>query len=260
MLRILVVEDNLINQKITISMLKNFNMKYVISGNAVEALENLKREAFDCILMDINLPDLNGIEVTNQIRQTERNLGTYTPIIAVTGNNQPGDEEKILHAGFDYYISKPVNHNLLLEVLLKIYEGKHIDNKVNTNFDNSLSQYTMQEQIVNRVLFAENFHYFDKEVTLEILDMFFTEYPERLEKLKRFIASGDLESTRLTAHSLKGVISNFSAPKVVEVIRKIEEDSRNQKAENLPSLLHEFSQVGGKMIQELTEIREDYVE
>jgi two-component system sensor histidine kinase/response regulator len=260
MLRILVVEDNLINQKITISMLKKFNMNYVISGNAQEALAHLQRESFDCILMDINLPDLNGIDVTNQIRNTEKTLGTYTPIIAVTGNNQPGDEEKILHAGFDYYISKPVNHNILLEVLLKIYEDKHSDNKDNTNIDQPLSQFTMQEQIVNRNLFIDNFHYFDKEVTLEILDMFFTEYPERLEKLKRYIASGDLESTRITAHSLKGVISNFSAPSVVEVIRKIEEDSRNQKAENLPLLLQEFTNVGGKMIEELKSIREEYVE
>lgn len=261
MLRILVVEDNQINQKILISMLKKFNMKYVICGTAKEALDHMQRESFDCIMMDINLPDQNGIEITRKIRQTEDVLGFHTPIIAVTSSVQVGDEERILAAGLDYYVSKPVNHNQLLDILLSIYESKH-KNEIspNTSTDSTLSQFTMQENVINKALFTDNFHYFDKEVTLEILDMFFTEYPERIEKLKRFIAAGDLESTRLVAHSLKGVISNFSAPTVQECIRKIEEESRNQKAENLPSLLQEFTFLGDKMIAELREIREDYVE
>ncbi len=261
MINILVVEDNQINQKILSAFLRKFKMDFSIVGNAAEALRKIEDEPFDCILMDITLPDFDGIETSEKIRRKENMLGIYTPIVAVTASVQAGDKERILASGIDYYIPKPVNEQNLFEVLFKIYGCKiakesaekksgSITNNQNTN---------MQENIINKLYFDDNFQYFDKETVLEIIDLYLTEYPERIIKLEKHIAETDLKSLRETAHSLKGVISYFGAPTLLDLIRKIEEDSRNGIFENIPSLFEEFVKLGSRMIEELNVLRRDFV-
>ena len=260
MIKILVVEDNQINQKILSAFLKKFKMDFSIAGNANQALKKIEEEPFDCILMDITLPDFDGIETSAKIRRTEKTLGIYTPIVAVTASVQAGDKERILESGIDYYIPKPVNEQTLYEVLFKIYGNKIARETSEKRSGSKLNSQnnTMQENVINKRLFDENFQYFDKDVTLEIIDLYLTEYPERITKLDKQLEESDLNAVRETAHSLKGVISYFGAPALLDLVRKIEEDARNGIGQNIPSQLNEFKNLGQRMIEELKIIRKDF--
>lgn len=119
---ILVVEDNLINQKITAFSLKKAGMNVTIANNGKEAVELFQKQHFDIILMDIQMPVMDGFDATKAIRNIEksRNSNSQTPIIALTANAMQGDAEKCLNAGMDNYISKPFKIENLLKVLAKI--------------------------------------------------------------------------------------------------------------------------------------------
>ncbi len=118
-LNVLLVEDNLINQRLAKRLLEKQGHRVMIASNGSRAVDLCKKARFDIILMDIQMPEMNGIEATKIIRREEESLGQYTPIIAVTAHAMSGDREKYLAAGMDEYVSKPINRNLLIK---KIYE------------------------------------------------------------------------------------------------------------------------------------------
>ena len=119
-INVLVVEDNLINQKISSFSLKKADMKVSIANNGLEALEMFKKQSFDVILMDIQMPVMDGYEATGEIRKLEESLNTHVPIIALTANAMQGDAEKCLAAGMDNYISKPFKIDKLIGILNQI--------------------------------------------------------------------------------------------------------------------------------------------
>jgi signal transduction histidine kinase/CheY-like chemotaxis protein len=116
-LRILVAEDNVINQRYAASVLENEGYSAVVVGNGREALATMEREAFDLVLMDIHMPDMDGFEATSVIRARERFTGKRTPIIAVTAHAMAGDRDKCLAAGMDSYVSKPIQKTKLLDAI-----------------------------------------------------------------------------------------------------------------------------------------------
>ncbi len=117
---VLVVEDNLINQKISSFSLQKAGMEVTLANNGLEAIELFKEQDFDVILMDIQMPVMDGYEATRKIRKIEKSLNTHIPIIALTANAMQGDAEKCLAAGMDNYISKPFKINKLITILNEI--------------------------------------------------------------------------------------------------------------------------------------------
>ena len=113
-IKILVVEDNLLNQKLAGFMLKDWGFKYTICSNGKNALDNLKSNTYDLILMDIQMPELNGHETAEHIR---RKLKLELPIIAMTAHAMPGEKEKCLRVGMTDYISKPINEIELFNMI-----------------------------------------------------------------------------------------------------------------------------------------------
>ncbi len=116
--RILVVEDNLVNQQIIRKILGKANLKVDIANNGRMAVEALKKNRFDAVLMDIQMPEMDGLEATRQIRNDPENK--FVPIVALTANAMKGDEEKYLSAGMDGYISKPIDQAKLIEILSRL--------------------------------------------------------------------------------------------------------------------------------------------
>jgi len=127
-LRVLVVEDNLINQSLAVNLLENDGHLTRVAGNGREALSVLEREPFDLVLMDVQMPDMDGLDATKAIRAKEKFSGKRIPIIAVTAHAMTGDREKCLAAGMDGYLSKPIRK---LE-LLKAISGTFSPNDVGT--------------------------------------------------------------------------------------------------------------------------------
>ncbi len=114
---ILLVEDNIINQKLAVRILENRGHRVTISGNGAEALEALNKERFDVILMDVQMPVLDGIQATAEIRRREMQTGTHVPVIAMTAHAMAGDREKCIAAGMDDYVSKPLKPLDLLKTI-----------------------------------------------------------------------------------------------------------------------------------------------
>ncbi|MCK9616841.1 MAG: response regulator [Lentimicrobiaceae bacterium] len=114
---ILIAEDQPINRKIIIGLLQKKDWEIVIAENGEEALEKVKQRQFNVILMDVQMPKMDGFESTQKIREYEKALGIHTPIIAMTAHAMKGDKEKCLAAGMDYYISKPVDSKELFDII-----------------------------------------------------------------------------------------------------------------------------------------------
>jgi len=118
-LRILVVEDNLVNQKLSARLLEKMGHRVTVAGNGKEALEHLAQQEFDLILMDVQMPEMNGFETTARIREAERETGRHVPIIALTAHAIKGYRDKCLKAGMDGYISKPIKPAEMRQVIEK---------------------------------------------------------------------------------------------------------------------------------------------
>ncbi|HVN78562.1 MAG TPA: response regulator, partial [Terriglobia bacterium] len=131
-LKILLAEDNPVNQKLVVRLLEKHNDHVTVAVNGKEALELLDQESFDLVLMDVQMPEMNGLEATSAIREREQIEGGHIPIIAMTAHAMRGDRERCLSAGMDGYVSKPVQVHELLAAIeqtnLKTWEPQASDN------------------------------------------------------------------------------------------------------------------------------------
>jgi signal transduction histidine kinase/CheY-like chemotaxis protein len=120
--RVLLVEDNAVNQMLAVRMLERRGYQVTQAGNGLEALGALKKDSFDLVLMDIQMPRMDGLEATAAIRDRERGTGRHLPIIAMTAHAMKGDEERCLAAGMDGYVSKPISAKELVEAIESVLE------------------------------------------------------------------------------------------------------------------------------------------
>jgi signal transduction histidine kinase/ActR/RegA family two-component response regulator len=121
-LRILVAEDNPVNQQLALRLLKRRGQSVVVANNGREALARVGQESFDLVLMDLQMPEMDGLEAARIIREKEKTTGAHLPIVAMTADTLPGDRERCLSAGMDNYISKPLRIEELLQVLTAVLE------------------------------------------------------------------------------------------------------------------------------------------
>jgi CheY-like chemotaxis protein len=118
-IRILLAEDNVVNQKVALAMLLRMGHEVTIVNNGLEALEEVQKKEFDVVLMDIHMPEMDGLEALKNIRKLGGAVAGI-PVIALTANAMKGDREKYLVAGMDEYVPKPIDTNLLSETLSKV--------------------------------------------------------------------------------------------------------------------------------------------
>jgi CheY-like chemotaxis protein len=116
-LRILLAEDNPVNQKLAMRLLEKRGHRVTLAASGREALTWVERASFDVILMDVQMPDMDGLESTRCIRERERSSGVYTPIIALTAHTMKGDRERCLAAGMDAFVHKPIDAVQFLETV-----------------------------------------------------------------------------------------------------------------------------------------------
>jgi CheY-like chemotaxis protein len=119
-LQILLAEDNPVNQLLAVRLLRKYGHEVTVAANGKEALEMLEKQAFDLLLMDIQMPEMDGLQATAMIRARERQTGGHLPIVAMTAHTMNGDQEHCLAAGMDAYISKPVRADQLLEIITNL--------------------------------------------------------------------------------------------------------------------------------------------
>jgi len=116
-LKVLLAEDNLVNQRLAVRLLEKRGHRVMVAANGIEALAALKKENFELVLMDVQMPEMDGMEATVAIREAEKGSGEHVPVIALTAHAMKGDREKCLAAGMDGYLTKPIRPQELDEVL-----------------------------------------------------------------------------------------------------------------------------------------------
>jgi signal transduction histidine kinase/CheY-like chemotaxis protein/ligand-binding sensor domain-containing protein len=131
-LKILLAEDNLVNQKLAVRLLEKNGHTVAVAQNGKEALAHLQNSSFDLVLMDVQMPEMDGLTATRLIREQERKTGRHLPIIATTAHAMKGDRERCLEAGMDEYLSKPINarelYQIISQVLSSLEHGSAIPN------------------------------------------------------------------------------------------------------------------------------------
>jgi CheY-like chemotaxis protein len=119
-LRVLLAEDNAVNQKLALRLLEKQGHSVLVVGTGRAALEALDEEKFDVVLMDVQMPDMDGLEATAAIREREKADGKHVPIIAMTAHVMAGDQERCLAAGMDGYVAKPISSQALAKEINRV--------------------------------------------------------------------------------------------------------------------------------------------
>jgi CheY-like chemotaxis protein len=125
-LSVLLAEDNLVNQRLVVRLLEKRGHRVVVAGTGLEALQALEKGSFDLVLMDVQMPEMDGIEATAVIREREKGSGLHQPVVALTAHAMKGDREKCMAGGMDGYLSKPIRPQEL-DQLLEIYVARRME-------------------------------------------------------------------------------------------------------------------------------------
>ena len=214
-LRVLLVEDNVVNQRVAIGLLSRRGHHVTTAGDGREALALLDQQSFDLILMDIQMPIMGGIEATAEIRRRERALGRVPRrIVAMTANAMAGDREQYLAAGMDAYVSKPIDPVLLFEVI-EAGAAAVVPAAV------TLAPPAPPVDAINRETLMLRLAD-DEELLQQVIVLFLADCPPRLAEIAAAVASGDGERLRVAAHALRGSAGNLSADRLFAATRTLE--------------------------------------
>jgi CheY-like chemotaxis protein/nitrogen-specific signal transduction histidine kinase/HPt (histidine-containing phosphotransfer) domain-containing protein len=227
--RILVVEDNLVNQKVALSQLKGLGYAADVASNGRIAVEAIGSRHYDAVLMDCQMPEMDGFEATAEIRRRDAAAAGHTIIIAMTAHALEGEREKCLAAGMDDYISKPVKLETLRKVLSHWIASPSADqhSAAAAADDNSAFGLSMQsyEPIDSSVLagFRDLQQPDEPDLVTELIDLFLGDVSRRIPILKKAAADKDARTIKEQAHSLKGGSGNIGACRIAEISKMIEE-------------------------------------
>jgi CheY-like chemotaxis protein/HPt (histidine-containing phosphotransfer) domain-containing protein len=218
-LHILLAEDNEINQRLAVATLEKWGHTVVVANNGKEALDALEEQVFDLVLMDVQMPEMDGFEATVAIREGEEVTGRHIPIIAMTAHVMEGDRERCLEAGMDGYTSKPIKAEVLFQAIEDILPAS-TEAVVGAIEEQSADGILDMSELLER---AGD----DMELVMVVVDMFLDEYPELLSQMQDAIQRGDSEALRIAAHTLKGSSANLAARSVSQAALVLEDIGRD---------------------------------
>jgi PAS domain S-box-containing protein len=196
--RILLVEDNAVNQRVAAGLLTRRGHQVTIAPDGAEALDRLAHETFDVVLMDLQMPMISGIEATIAIRARERAAGGHVRIVAMTAHAMAGDRERCLEAGMDGYLPKPIVPQTLFAA---------VEQQPARRFDAA--------ELLARLCG-------DTELMAEVIAAFLQDCPTRLDAIARALDGAHAEELRAEAHALKGSAANLSATALFEATQALE--------------------------------------
>jgi signal transduction histidine kinase/DNA-binding response OmpR family regulator len=246
-LRILVAEDNEVNQELALSLLKRYGHSARLARDGREALGAWGTEPFDLILMDVQMPVMGGFEATSAIRQKEAKTGMHIPIVAMTAHAMKGDREKYLAAGMDAYIPKPISVKDLLATIDVVAGHSERRQRSPESETASVPSPTHSLSLVDRDALLSRVGG-DTELLRRMVSIFLTDAPERLGAIRAAVESQNSESLARLAHRLKGAVSNFSSESVSRAVRQLEIMAEQRDFSNALAAYQDLE----KMIEQLT--------
>jgi two-component system, sensor histidine kinase and response regulator len=245
-LRILLAEDSVVNQRLAVGLLERHGHRVSIAQTGREALEKSEQGNFDVILMDVQMPELDGLEASRLIRQRETQTGGHVPIIAMTAHALKGDRERCLAAGMDEYVAKPVRERQLLAALRSVL-GDDVP---------------LPPDEPAQVLEAPTSDVIDWDAALkvcggdpgllrDIAEAFLEEHPRRLDEIRRAIDHADWELLHRAAHTIKGSMRYFGARAVFDRAFGLEQLAASRSLEGAEEILGLLKQELAKLVPHL---------
>jgi two-component system sensor histidine kinase/response regulator len=219
--RILLVEDNVVNQRVASGLLTRRGHHVTVVQDGREALLRLDQEAFDVVLMDLQMPVMGGLEATVAIRLAERITGQHVRIVAMTAHAMNRDRERCLAAGMDGYLSKPINPAMLFAVVEQDSDGDGVQAAV-------AGPVTFDEGVLLQRVSG------DRELMTDVIRLFLEDLPVRLAAIHGAVTGRDAQALRTAAHALKGAAGNLSAGGLFDaaaVLERIGAESHMDAAE-----------------------------
>jgi len=247
-LRVLVAEDNPTNQKLVSALLDQKGHHTSIVNNGRLAVERAAQDSFDVILMDVQMPEMGGLEATAAIREQERQTGRHTPIIALTARAMAGDREQCLAAGMDAYVAKPVRAEELFSTMDAL-TGTRSDvpptpPESETPDTGSLDLKALLAAFAGRA-----------DLVVDVVDVFLVDGPATVARLKQAAAAGDAVAVASAAHALKGSAGLFSQGHAYESVRELEQRARAGNLEGVERACDEIDAAVSHLIAELRALR-----
>ena len=211
-LRVLVAEDNAVNQKVVMSFLDRAGHAAVVVSTGAEALAALERHDFDVVLMDVQMPEIDGFEATRAIRKQESASGGHIPIVALTAHVVKGDAERCLEAGMDAYVSKPLRARDLHAAIQSALDPSRAKQAATGRPTESVID---EARLFERVIG-------DREALSGLVDVFLADAPRLLARIDEAIDAEDGAALQAAAHTLKGAVSNFAAPAATQAAARLQ--------------------------------------
>ncbi len=224
-LRILLAEDNAVNQKVALRLLKKMGYRADVAANGLEVLEALERQPYDVVLMDVQMPEMDGLEASRRIceRWSE---GQRPRIIAMTASAMQGDRERCLAAGMDDYISKPVRVEELINALRRCQPAPQKSNKNGASGQSAdLNQHAPAAPVIDHKVLDQLREMLEEDapgVVEELIEIFLDDTPRLLAKLRQAMASEDTKGVALAAHTLKSSSAHLGAMTLSALCEELE--------------------------------------
>jgi CheY-like chemotaxis protein len=214
-LRILLAEDNEVNQALAVKLLEKRGHTVVVTGNGHEALAALDCQSFDVILMDVQMPEMDGLAATAAIREKEKATCSHLPIVALTAHALKGDRERCLEAGMDAYVAKPLRAQELCEILAQlVVRPVAVENTPCPESDAGAAVFDLATTL-DRV---EG----NRELLQQMIDLFATQATKLLSEIRASVARKDGLALERAAHKLKGSVGNFGASEALAAAQRLE--------------------------------------
>jgi PAS domain S-box-containing protein len=253
-LKILLAEDNVVNQKVALNILKRLGYRADVVANGLEVLQALNRQSYDVILMDVQMPELDGLTATRQICQQYE--GTECPwIIAMTANAMQGDREACFEVGMNDYVSKPIRVDALIEALKKVPKPALPPST------QSLTTKVHEQAILDPTALEEIRGFAGDEgnvMLAELLQCYLEDAPGLIQRIREAVYQGNDRDLATAAHTLKSSSASLGAIALSEVCRQLENLGRNDNLEGNPptpqaleDLISVFNQTKAALQQEL---------
>jgi two-component system sensor histidine kinase/response regulator len=243
-LRILLAEDNQINCALATSILEKHGHRLVLAGNGRQAVEAARREAFDLILMDVQMPEMDGFEATRLIRLSEEDSGRHTPIAAMTARAMAGDRERCLASAMDYYLAKPLRRAELLELIDQVSSGPTIArNDLPPAVANGQRQLGDARKLSQQAS-ARNLPVSTREILLDqvegdvavmerMIALFQENTPRLLADLRSAITRRGVSDLSFSAHALLGSLGAFGAQDAQQLAQQLDVQAQNGNYEDV---------------------------
>jgi PAS domain S-box-containing protein len=221
-LRILLAEDNPVNQEVAVHLIERRGHSVIVAENGREAVEAIERHKFDLVLMDVQMPEMGGLEATRVIREKEKGSGHHLPIIAMTAHAMQGDREQCLEAGMDGYLAKPIDPKTFLQTVEGI-SARSVGSESAENEETAgLAGALDGKALLAR--FSGN-----RKLLRNIVKTFREDCPRMMGRIRNALTARDAVALADSAHALKGSIGNFGESAALETTREMEKAARQGK-------------------------------